>query len=214
MPPSPRPPAFAVAPRNSLPATAQSDPGPQNTCPSPAAPPPPAPTPSAATPDNPRPSTPGCPAPRPGASPPASYPPRGLEVNGIRLKAPPDRRIDIAQPGLWLPIMNSLNCGLKVKKSCRMNRAVIGSPPVICLMRFSAQCSAFLGLRRRHQPGALQPRQLGRCRSPRDAERIHRRRHRIILHDPGDRVSSTPLPLPPAPKPNHNACSEMSPVRQ
>ncbi len=36
--------------------------------------------------------------------------------------------------GLWLPQMNSLKPGTKSKKSCRMNRAVILSPPVSALI--------------------------------------------------------------------------------
>lgn len=35
--------------------------------------------------------------------------------------------------GRWLPIMHSVNCGAYSKKSCRMKRAAMGSPPVSCL---------------------------------------------------------------------------------
>src|SRR5262249_26730877 len=38
------------------------------------------------------------------------------------------------RPGLWLPAMSSLNCGINSKKSCRMKRADILSPPVNALI--------------------------------------------------------------------------------
>ena len=41
--------------------------------------------------------------------------------------------------GLWLPAMNSLNVGVKSKKSCRMNRAVSLTPPVRALSLVSSQ---------------------------------------------------------------------------
>ena len=41
--------------------------------------------------------------------------------------------------GLWLPATSSLNCGVNSKKSCRMKRAVMRSPPVSALSLLSAQ---------------------------------------------------------------------------
>ena len=41
--------------------------------------------------------------------------------------------------GLWLPTTSSLNCGMNSKKSWRMKRAVILSPPVSALSLLSAQ---------------------------------------------------------------------------
>jgi hypothetical protein len=41
--------------------------------------------------------------------------------------------------GLWLPATKSLNCGENSKKSCRMKRAEILSPPVRLLTLDSAQ---------------------------------------------------------------------------
>ena len=61
-----------------------------------------------------------------------------MTVNGIRLKR---RRIASSterRPGLWLPAMNSLNCGVYSKKSWRMKRAAIVSPPVSALILASA----------------------------------------------------------------------------
>ena len=37
-------------------------------------------------------------------------------------------------PGLWLPAMRSLNCGMVLKKSWFMKRASMGLLPVICLI--------------------------------------------------------------------------------
>ena len=44
----------------------------------------------------------------------------------------------------WLPVMNSLKVGVKSKKSCRMKRAVILSPPVTALSLASSQRRPFL----------------------------------------------------------------------
>ena len=64
----------------------------------------------------------------------------GRDCHGERNQVEPgaDRLVYPAQSWLWLPAKSSLNCGSKVKKSWRMKRAVIGSPPVSALILLSA----------------------------------------------------------------------------
>ena len=63
----------------------------------------------------------------------------------------------------------SLKVGMYSKKSCRMNRAVIGSPPVRALIFAFGPAAAFLGFDRRHEARAHEAgevcRMLGQRRS-------------------------------------------------
>ena len=85
-----------------------------------------------------------------------------MTVNGTRLKR---RRIASSterRPGLWLPAMTSLNCGVYSKKSCRMKRAAIVSPPVSALILALGPAPAFLGLDGGDEPRAAQAGEVGR----------------------------------------------------
>ena len=62
-----------------------------------------------------------------------------VTVNGMRCSRRRIASSTLRIAGLWLPATISLNCGTNSKKSCRMNRAVILSPPVRVLSLLSAQ---------------------------------------------------------------------------
>ena len=58
--------------------------------------------------------------------------------------------------------MSNLKVGVKSKKSCRMSRAVIVSPPVSALILVSSHFRPFCGFLRCHQAGADKPGDIGR----------------------------------------------------
>jgi hypothetical protein len=64
---------------------------------------------------------------------------RMVTVNWIRLKRRRAASFTERKLGLWLPLIISLSWGTKLKRPCRMKRALTRSPPVSILMRLSAQ---------------------------------------------------------------------------
>ena len=112
---------------------------------------------------SPRSSSAGCPATRPSASPRAAgRAAAGLRVNGTMLKRRRAASSTLRRTRLVIADDRQLELRLKVKKSCRMKRAVIGSPPVSLLDAAFGPGAALLGLGGGDQPRAAQHGEIGR----------------------------------------------------
>ena len=129
----------------------------------------------------------------------------GVRVKGMRLKRRRAASSTFRSSGLWLPMMVSLKCGWKVKKSCRMNRAVMRIAAGHLLDPAFGPCAAFFGFARRHQPRAAQHGQLGRVPVElRGGERLHRlplRHSRAMM--PATVFSQTALAVAAVAEPEH-----------